>query len=470
MSSLAPTFLVLLLVSLPAQAVAQTALVDLPRDAVYTRAIEGDPIDQTPWQGFADPALTQLVDAALAANGDLAAAVHRIEQADALALQALSPNLPLLSASVGANVGPGSPLGQPEIPGVELPTTVWSGSALVLANWTFDLAGQRILAFKAGLSDTVAARHDRAQFAVGLGVQVTEAYLDAAASSRQLAVLQRQLGLGRDLLVGIEARYDTGTSTAAAVLQQRRQVEALQGALSPARTTLEVARSRLAVLTARMPGSDPIVTPEALPALLSPPPTGSPADLPAARPDLRAAIARYDAGIHRSSASKAAFAPSFGVNAQGGLQWRRADDEDIENQETWGMGLSLNIPLLNAAVIGGARQSRAAELASRDSLRQQVLAAVGEVEQGLIRREQLAAQLVAQQRQLEAARTAFQVSNDRFAAGLDDYLTLLTSWNSLLADELSEINVRRSLLGADVRLRAALGGSWTRSLHAGERR
>jgi multidrug efflux system outer membrane protein len=188
--------------------------------------------------------------------------------------------------------------------------------------------------------------------------------------------------------------------------------------------------------------------------------------LPDNRPDLRAAVARYEAGVQRRIASGAAFAPSFGVNAQGGLQWRRADDEDVESQENWGIGLSLNVPLLNAATIGNARQSRAAELAARDALHQQVLAAVGEVEQGLARSEELSLQLAAVQRQVEAARTAFEVSSARFSAGLDDYLTLLTSWNSLLQDELSEINVRRSLLGADLRLRAALGGAWTRRVRA----
>ncbi len=453
---------------LPAAAVAQVDI-QLPPEARFTRTIPGDRVDEAPWSQLGDATLDGLVSEALRANGDLSAAVRRIEQADALALQALGPNLPILSASVGANVGPGDVVGASVPPGQDPPDILWTGNALLLANWSFDLAGARLLAFRAGLADTVAAEQDRDQFAVGLGVQVTEAYLDAAAAAGQLAVLERQLALGSSLLEGVEARYDTGSSTAAAVLQQRRQVEALRGALAPARAALEVARSRLAVLLARSPG-ETVDGPAALPALLEPPPTGTPRDLLAGRPDLRGAIARHDAGVHRRMASGAAFAPSLGVNASGGLQWRRADDEDVEDQTTWGVGFSLTIPLFNAATIGGARQSRAAELSSRDALGQQILAAVGEVEQGLVQREQLALQLAALQRQLAASRTAFRVAEDRFSAGLDDYLTLLTSWSSLLADELSEINVRRSLIGADMRLRAALGGSWTRSLHAGDRR
>ena len=448
---------------------AQAAVRAVPADATYLRAVPGDVLDSAPWTQLSDPAIGALVAEALAANGDLAAAVRRIEQADALALQALSPNLPALSASVGANVGPGSGLGQPDIPGFEYPDTVWSGSALVLANWSFDLAGQRILALQAGLSDTVASMHDRDQFAVGLGVQVTEAYLDAAAASGRIAALEHQVALGRDLLSSVEARYGTGTASAAAVLQQRRQVEALTGALAPLRTSYEVSRARLNVLLARTPGTEPPTPAGALPALLSAPPTGRPADLSNARPDLRAALARSTSGTQRRLASGAAFAPRFSVNAQGGLQWRRDDDEDVEDQTTWGVGFALSVPLLNAATIAGARQARSAELGAERSVEQQILAAVGEVEQGLVQREQLALQLAAQQRQLAAARTAFEVSRDRFATGLDDYLTLLTAWNSLLSDELSEISTRRSLLGADVRLRAALGGAWTRAVRGSGR-
>ena len=457
----------LLIVLLPSIASAQVD-VRPPAEARYAREVRGDRVDEAPWALLQDPVLEGLVTEALRANGDLSAAVHRIEQADAQALESLAPNLPVLSASAGANVGPGGVVGAPVVPGQEPPDILWTGNALLLADWSFDLGGSRLLAFRAGLSDTVAAEQDRDQFAVGLGVQVTEAYLDAAAAEARLGVLERQLALGTSLLEGVEARYDTGTSTAAAVLQQRRQVEALRGALAPARTARDVARSRLAVLLARRPG-EAVDAPAALPPLPTPPPTGTPRDLLAARPDLRGAIARYDAGTHRRLASGAAFAPSFGVSASGGLQWRRADEEDVEDETTWGVGFSLNVPLLNAANIGGARRSRAAELASRDALAQQIRAAVGEVEQGLVQRHELAVQLEAQRRQLAASRTAFEVADDRFAAGLDDYLTLLTSWNSLLADELSEINVRRSLIGADVRLRAALGGSWTRSLRAGDR-
>ena len=172
------------LLSTPAAA---APLEPLARDATYLGAVPGEPADVAPWVELADPAIQALVAEALRANGDLAAAVHRIEQADALAFTSLSPNLPFLSASVGANLGPGSGLGQPDIPGFAYPETVWSGSALLLANWTFDLGGQRILAHRAGVSDTVASMHDRDQFALALGVQVTEAYLDAAAAGGQLA-------------------------------------------------------------------------------------------------------------------------------------------------------------------------------------------------------------------------------------------------------------------------------------------
>ncbi|WP_241303804.1 TolC family protein, partial [Burkholderia stabilis] len=51
------------------------------------------------WRGFEDPALTQLIDAALAANQDLQVAVSRYDASNALLSQATFDRYPTITAS-----------------------------------------------------------------------------------------------------------------------------------------------------------------------------------------------------------------------------------------------------------------------------------------------------------------------------------------------------------------------------------
>jgi multidrug efflux system outer membrane protein len=228
---------------------------------------------------------------------------------------------------------------------------------------------------------------------------------------------------------------------------------------------LRVARQRLATLLARAPGSELPTGPASLPELPRPPPTGSPADLLHARPDLRGTEHRFEGAAARRRSAERGFLPSLGINGNAGWGWR--DSNGFEDTGLWGFGASLEIPIFNGgATIAAARAARAAQRNASSTLHQLVLGAVGEVEDGLVRRSELQAQLAAQQDQLKAAEAAFATAQDHYLSGTGDYLTVLSTFHSLQQVELSELSLRRALLGVHLRLRLALGGDWTRNLQA----
>ena len=430
----------------------------------YRGSIPGRVVEAPPWIELDTDQLAPLVDEALRNNGDLQAALARIEQADALAMQALAPALPFVSATVGANLTPGDLLGAFQAPGYEPPAVAYTGTALLLARWNVDLFGQSIQAHRAGRQDGRASRDDRDAFALSLGVQVVEAWLDVGAARGQLQILERQLEIAEGLVVATELRYEAGSASASAVLAQRQQLAAIGASIPAAQITIEVARQRLSTLMGRPPGAPLAKGATILPALPPPPPTARPVDLLEARPDLRAAQHRDEASLARRRSAVRGFLPSLSINGSAGWAWMVRDE--FEDTGTWGLGATVNIPVFSGgANIAAVRAARAGRRASAGSLRQQVLRAVAEVENALVSRSRLSQQVQGQADQLRIASDAFEVERRHYLGGTGDSLRVLAAFDSLQRAELGDLLARRSLLGAHLRLRLALGGEWTHHLH-----
>ena len=98
------------------------------------------PLSTEPWwETLGDPFLRQYVEDALTGNYDLAAATHRIAQAEATAVRARAPILPSLSLDAQGSTGPLSTLGFvlggiPRGGGVSLPTLFYTGNATLYHN------------------------------------------------------------------------------------------------------------------------------------------------------------------------------------------------------------------------------------------------------------------------------------------------------------------------------------------------
>ena len=70
-------------------------------------------------------------------------------------------------------------------------------------------------------------------------------------------------------------------------------------------------------------------------------------------------------------------------------------------------------------------------------------------------------QAVAQQRQVDALRRAFDLANRRYQNGVSSYLEVLDAERNLFASELALTQAQRQELVAGVQLYKALGGAWT---------
>jgi len=426
---------------------------------------------------------------ALQANHQLGVAVARAQQAQAVTIQSVSPLLPTASFDVGLNASPsssasfqvppqltealdeltalGDQFGQftgeedEESEDTETPDVTWGGSALLQLGLNIDL-GRSAATLRASQLDAAAARGDRDGVARVITQQVCSAWFDLRAARGRVAVIEEQVRTNESVLELTQMRYEAGDSRGLDVLQQQQQLAMTRALLPRAEQQLRVFEVQLAVLLGRDPSSPQFPEPESdrpLPDLPPQPGLGSPADLLDTRAELRAARFRYDAARSRVLASALSFAPSFRLSANAGWSLRWYDE--WSEQETWGFGAAVSVPIFGGLQRHGAlRQATAARAAASRDYAQAALAAQAEVESALARESTGVARLAALGDQQAAASLAYDESTRQYAAGVVNYLTVLTSLASLQAVQLEHLQARRDVLAARIDLHAALGASW----------
>jgi len=458
--------------AVPASAVAaRIEAYQPPQGDRFEAEIEGTAVNEPWWTLFAGDELASLVEQGLTGNRDLAAAWGRVEQAEARTVQTLSPVLPSVSFDVLESTSPYDSLGfqfggLPSAPGEDEdddPEVYHSGSAMLNVRVPLNLWNGTLSAVHASRFDAAASEGDGEAQAMALASRIAGAYFDVLAAREQVHIVQGQIDAHAALLELTELRYRQSDASALDVLQQKQQQASTQAMLPQARATLRTQENQLTALLGR---SAPVtLLGSSLPDLPPAPATGTPADLADNRPDLRASDARLVAARSRKEAAVGALAPSLSLSGNVGTQLIYFDE--LDTQETWGLGASLSIPLFQGARNWAALiEARAGQRVAADSHSQAVLQAIQDVENAVVREQETAEQLRAHQAQLDAARLAFDESRRHYESSLTSYLTVLTALSSQQQAELSVLSTRRSLLDARIRLYESLGGAWTDGLSA----
>jgi multidrug efflux system outer membrane protein len=139
-------------------------------------------IDPEWWQAFNGPALTALIERALARNTDVLAAAARVQQAQASIRLARSAMLPTLDAVGGGQHGR-------DLGAVGATTSTVLQPELQL-NWQVDLFGRLSRLTDAARLRYVASQADRDAIALSVAAQVAQVYIGLLALDAQLVVSQ----------------------------------------------------------------------------------------------------------------------------------------------------------------------------------------------------------------------------------------------------------------------------------------
>ena len=411
------------------------------------------------WKSFNDPVLDHLIDGALAQNFSLQSVWSRLDQAQALERISRAALYPAVDAegSAGRSWSHNS-----------RGSTASNYSTGAMASYELDLWGRIDSSSKAATLDRQASEAELMAAAISLSAEVASTWYQLVEQYGQQALVTRQLETNTRVLELLTLRFRRGKVGATDVLQQRQLAESNRGELANIQALIGVLEHRLAILLGATPDRRVAEPQDELISLPPLPATGIPAELVQRRPDLRLGFYTLQAADQRTAAAVADRFPR--INLLGSTDSTSSDVDDLFNN--WLSNLTGN---LVAPVIDGGRRraevdrTRAVAEQSLSDYRQQLIDALGEVEDALLREEQQYAFIDSLEKQLALSRQVIGRVRDSYLYGAVDYLRVL---DVLITDqnlERSRLIAQRELIDNRIALCRALAGGWTleRPLPAG---
>jgi NodT family efflux transporter outer membrane factor (OMF) lipoprotein len=402
------------------------------------------------WRGFRSKTLTDLIEEALTSNLDVAAAVARIVQADALSRIAGAPLLPgvFLTADASRSRPPGGP---------ERSTIVGQLSA----SYEIDFWGKNRATLRAAEEIAVASRFDREVVALTTVVSVANTYFQVLSAYDRLRVANDNLAAATRVFNLIKQRFDVGTASQLDVAQQESVVNTQRAVVPLLRQGLRQDMATLAALVGRSPERLSIRAASMSQLAIPPVTPGSPSDLLAQRPDIREAEAQLAAANANVHVARAAFFPSIQLTGDGGYQSNALRTLLRPESAFFNLAVGLAQPLFAGGRIQGQfdlQKGRQDELLQL--YRRAVINGFADVDRALVavrqttERERLQAEVV------RSTRQAFEIAETRLREGTVDLVTVLNTQQALFQAQDALAQARLARLQAVVSLFQALGGGW----------
>jgi NodT family efflux transporter outer membrane factor (OMF) lipoprotein len=415
------------------------------------------------WRLYNDPRLDELVQEALKANSNLAAADANLAAARAVLSAAHANRYPSTSAVAGGVYGRDAVTDEILELNGHAPQTIWLFEDVLQAAYEVDLFGRvhRAIEVANANADAVAAVRDSVRVVVA--AETTRAYAAVCALGEQINVAHHSLDVVSHEADITVHRLEAGASSdfevaraQALVAQVRASIPLLEG---QRRTALFDLTAVLGRTPAAAPtGLDACVTP---PSLVSLVPVGDGSGLLRRRPDVRQAERRLAAATAETGVATAELYPTVRLIGLYGGAASELSQLTTNIGRTWGIGPSISWTFPNmAGPRARVRQAEAAQAAALASFDSVVLTALKEIEEALAL---YGAALDNRQSLGEARdklRAAFGMAHDQFLAGSVSNLDLLTTEQSLVAVEASVASSDAALVQDQIAVFKALGGGW----------
>lgn len=394
-------------------------------------------------------------------NDDIAAAIARVQQANAQARIAGAALLPAVNLGAGASrqrllnlAGAG--------PGGVRPPIYNEYDAQLTASYELDFWGKNRSTRDAALAAAQASRFDRATVALSVYTGVALTYFQVLQAHDRLQVAKDNLGNAQHILDGLELEQRVGVATALDVAQQATTVATINASIPPLAVQLQQNIDALAILIGQSPETVKVDIDASL-NQLTPPPViaGLPSELLARRPDVAQAEAQLKEANANIGVARAALFPSFDLTASGGYESTILSALLNPQSQVFSLSASVAQSIFDAGARSGQvaySHARYGELLA--DYHKAVLSAYGNVEDALVAVQQSAEQELRQQDAVNKARRAFEFAQLQMQAGTTNILTELNTETALFTAQDTLVQVRFQRLQALVDLYQALGGGW----------
>ena len=439
--------------------VAQTpvGLKEMAGNDQWKMATPGDDLPKGKWwEIFGDPQLNRLEELVSINNQNVKQAEAQFRQARTLVAANHAnyyPSIGSTPAITQSDTGPNSR-------GIGTNQTF---SLPVTATWEPDLWGRVRLSVQNAVNNAQVSAADLENIRLSQQALLATDYFLLLAQDMQLVVLKDTIEAYEKNLQLTINRFNGGVASRSDITLARTQ---LAGAKAQS-TDMHIARAQdehaIAMLTGQLPSSLDI-GPGKISAPPPPIPTGVPSQLLERRPDIAASERQVAAANANIGIAETAYYPTLTLSASAGFLSNNLATLLTYASRSWSAGPSLSQTLFDFGRRGAALEgAQAAYDATVAGYQQTVLAAFQEVEDDLANLRYLAEEAVQEDEAVVAAQQALSLEMDRYKAGTDSYLNVITTQTIALGDEQTAITVLQRRMSAAVDLIKALGGGWDAS-------
>ena len=409
----------------------------------------------TAWRDFfTDARLARVIETALANNRDLRIALANVEQARAQYRVQRADLLPGVSAGGTATYqdSPFSLAGSGR-------TDLYQAQVGISA-WEVDLFGRVRNLSKAAQEQYFARVETRNAAQTALIAETANAWLTMAADQERLRIARDlEQAFGKTLELN-RARFAKGIASELEVRQAQTSYDAARSTIAETTTLVAQDQNALNLLAGTtVPATD---LPEGFPtasATIENLPANIASDVLLRRPDIASAEHQLLSANANIGAARAAFFPNISLTAAFGSLSLGLSNLFGSGSSFWSVAPTASLPIFdfgkNKGNLAYAKATYDAMLATYEK---SVQTGFREVADALARRGTMGEQLEAQTSQRDAARVAYTLSEARFRAGVDGFLTTLDSQRALSNAEQSLLTTRLTRASNMVELYRAMGG------------
>jgi len=406
---------------------------------------------------YTDDKLRQVIDLALKNNRDLRIAVLNVEKAMAQYRVQRANQFPQLDAVFSSDIY--------RVPG----TLNQSGSGgyisdtnkvgVQVSSWELDLWGRLKNLSRQQMDLYLASDQGRISTQISLIASVASQYLTVGSDLETLHLAQATLESQKASYELTRQIRDRGVDSDLDVSESLSQVQSAQVDVVKYTRQLNVDENELEVLVgAPVPAEilpSGFLSDEAFKDISA----GVPSDVLLRRPDILQAENNLKSSYANLAAARADYFPTIKLTAGAGITSGALADLFKGGPGTWEFAPQISLPIFDAgsrnAKYNTAQVERDVYIADYEKA---IQIAFQEVSDALNGRERMLEQEEAQQAEVKTLGETYRLTDARYKAGIDNYLSVLVAQRSLYSGQQSLISIRLSRLSNLVTLYKVLAG------------
>jgi NodT family efflux transporter outer membrane factor (OMF) lipoprotein len=410
------------------------------------------------WELFGDPELNKLEEMININNQNVKQAEAQFRQARALVAAAHANYYPTIGSSPAITQGDAGTQSGHGFGG-----TSQSFSLPFTASWEPDFWGRVRLSVENAVDNAQVSAADLENARLSAQALLATDYFLIAGNDMQQVVLKDTIEAYQKNLTLTLNRFNGGVASRSDVTLAQTTLLGAEAQSTDLRITRAQDEHAIAVLTGQPPSAVEIPVLK----ISGPPPpipTAIPSILLERRPDIAVNERMVAAANANIGIAETAYYPTLTLSASAGFLSTNLQSLFTWAARTWSAG-----PVVSQTLFDFGRRSAQVEnvKAAYDSTvaayRQTVLTAFEEVEDDLASLHYLAEEAQQQQEAVAAAQLSLALELDRYKAGTDSYLSVITTQAIALNDEQTAVTILQRRLTAAVDLVKAMGGGWDAS-------